>query len=89
MNLCIIADILGNLAYSVAAVLLLPLGYAVIEGEATAAMAFFFSAMASLVVGGTVKQRGERANEEDIGVREGVAITGVGWFMVSLLSLLP
>ena len=44
---------------------------------------------ASLVVGGALKQRGELAPAEEISVREGVAITGVGWFMVSLLSLLP
>ena len=89
MNLFIIADILGNLAYSVAAVLSLPLVYAALQGEADAAMAFFFAVMVSLVVGGALKQRGEMVTEDEIAVREGVAITGVGWFMVSLLSLLP
>ena len=55
MNLFIIADILGNLAYSVAAVLSLPLVYAALQGEADAAMAFFFAVMVSLIVGGALK----------------------------------
>ncbi len=89
MNLGIIAEILGNLAYSVSLVLSLPLAYAIYQEEPGAAAAFFFAAMISLVVGGALKQRGQLVRDEDIEVREGVAITGVGWFMVSLLSLLP
>ena len=89
MNLGIIAEILGNLAYSVSMVLSLPLVYAIYQEESGAAAAFFFAAMISLAVGGALKQRGQSVRDEDIEVREGVAITGVGWFMVSLLSLLP
>lgn len=89
LNLFIIAEILGNLAYSVAFVLCLPLFYACWQSEADAAAAFFFAAMISLLTGGALKQKGKGGADEDIAVREGVAITGVGWFMVSILSFLP
>ncbi len=89
MNLPLIAEILANLAFSVSAVMMLPFFYAFWQGEGGAAAVFLGSSFIGLLVGGGLKQKGRMDKNADIPVREGVAITGLGWLTVNLISMLP
>ena len=89
MNFVVIAEILGSLAFSVSAVMMLPMVVAIYYGEANAAAAFFFAAMGAMLLGGAFKQVSGPEHNADVPVREGVAVTGVGWLMVTIISMLP
>ena len=89
MNLLLIAEVLANLALAVSAILMLPFGYAVYLGEGQAALDLIASSFIGLAVGGILKQKGKMEENADIPVREGVAITGLGWLIVNLIATLP
>lgn len=88
MDLLVVAEILGTLAYCVSAVMMIPLAYAVYAVEGDAAGIFFCSSFAALLLGGWLRQIGHEP-EKDFTLREGIAITTFGWMMVSVLSMLP
>lgn len=89
MDFVVISEILGNLAFSLSAAMLIPLVVAISHSEPKAAAAFFFTAVMALLVGGALKQISGASHREDVPVREGVAVTGVGWLMVTLIAMMP
>lgn len=87
MDSKVISYILGKLSWAVALALLLPLGAAIGSGEQ--ALAPFLTAIAAAGVTGSLLRRYGRAATADLTVREGLAITTLGWILVTFLGMLP
>lgn len=87
MDLRVIACILGRLAVAMDLALLCPFAMSFYYGE-TSRLAF---ALTMLICGlsGVVFLRIGQDWRENFSVREGIAITGLGWIMVTLLGMLP
>ncbi|WP_462331809.1 TrkH family potassium uptake protein [Schwartzia sp. (in: firmicutes)] len=88
MDIRVVAQILGTLAYCVSAAMMIPLAYAVYAVEGEAAGIFFCSSFVSLLLGGWLRQNG-LTPDRDFTLREGIAVTTLGWLMVSVLSMQP
>ena len=87
LNLKAIAGTLGALLCFLGIALLAPVGVALYYGEVVW-IDFVKTALLTLVVGGLAwYQWGGKSNE--LGVREGFAIVGLAWFVLSLLGALP
>ena len=88
MDFWIVAEVLGALSYCVSAAMMIPLAYAVYAAEGDAAGVFFYASFVSLLLGGALRQKGHKP-DRDFTLREGIAITTLGWMMVSVLSMQP
>lgn len=88
MNISIVSSILGTLVLTAGAAMFLPLALAFFIGENEAIADFLVSMLLSLIIAFELKQRG-KSDAEHISVREGIAITGLGWLIVSVLGMLP
>jgi len=87
LNLQVVACILGRLSMATGAALLLPLLVALLLAEASR-QAFVISIVICLLLGACLMRAG-RLEESGFSVREGIAITGLGWIMVTFLGMLP
>ncbi|BEU86739.1 TrkH family potassium uptake protein [Selenomonas sp. TAMA-11512] len=87
MDYRVVSFFLGRMAYAMAIVFYLPLSMAAAMRESV-----FFSFLASLVIAvlfGTGFRRFGKRDMERLSIREGIAITGLGWILASLLGMLP
>lgn len=87
MNFRLLAFFLGELSFTCAAALLLPLLLASFSGEKTV-FNFLSASLIGVILGFIFVQFG-KAEEKEITYREGVAIVGLGWLVVTFLGSLP
>ncbi len=87
MNIAVVANVLGTLVLAAGATMFFPLALSVILEENEAAAAFLVSAVLCLIVAFELKNHGLQAGR--LSIREGIAITGLGWLSVSFLGMLP
>ncbi|MDR0670768.1 MAG: TrkH family potassium uptake protein [Oscillospiraceae bacterium] len=86
MNYLMIFKSLGTLCYMEAAGMLIPLGVALLDGDSDA-LAFLLSALATAAVGLALSAL--RPRSTDIYAKDGFAIVGLGWLLISVLGALP
>ena len=87
MDLRIICFVLDRLVLAESAVLCVPLLMALAWGEASAS-AFLLTLFLAAVLGGVLAHCG-KVKPEKLTAREGVAITGLGWALVTAVGMLP
>ncbi|WP_301860136.1 TrkH family potassium uptake protein [uncultured Megasphaera sp.] len=87
MEFQVIYRFLGKIAYIQAAVFLIPFGMALWLRESSWA-ALLFSALAAAAAGRICMHSG-RLPHKALTTREGIAITGLGWFLATFLGMLP
>jgi len=87
LDLRLVSYFLGKISFAFGFVLLIPSGIAFLHNE-TSISAFFISMAACWILGGILYRTGKLETEQ-LSVREGIAITGCGWIIVTLLGMLP
>ena len=87
MNIRIILFVLGKLAQACGLALMIPFVVALFYGESSL-MAFLVAIVISLFLGLLFMGQGHRPTDS-LTVREGVAITALGWIMITLLGMIP
>ena len=87
MSLRIVAFFLGKISAALGGVLCLPLGIALFYSESSR-LAFVLAVLLCLSLGKGLLAAG-RLETDTLTVREGIAITGLGWIMVTILGMLP
>lgn len=87
MNIRIILFVLGKLAQACGLALMIPFVVALFYGESSL-MAFLVAIVISLFLGRLFMRQGHRPTDS-LTVREGVAITALGWIMITLLGMIP
>ncbi len=89
MNFKLIIYVLSTMSLTAGAALVPPLILAKYYGEPTGGADFLVSILICLLVSFELRSSGE-INEDDVpSLREGIAITGLGWLMLSVLGMLP
>ena len=83
----VILYVLGRLILAEAVVLLVPCGIAIYNQEHDA-VSFLSAAMLAGVAGHAMLYHGN-VRVESLSLREGIAITGLGWIMATALGMLP
>lgn len=87
MNLRVIAYVLSQLQFAVTLSLCVPFVTALWWGE-SCAMDFAGTMLISLGIGVLFSNYG-RLEHESLTIREGIAVTGIAWFVIPLLASLP
>ena len=87
MNLKVIAYVLSQLQFAVTLSLGVPFVMALYWGEACA-MDFAGTMLISFGVGVALSNYGE-LEHDSLTIREGIAVTGIAWFIIPLLASLP
>lgn len=87
MNIRIVLFVLGKLAQACGLALMIPFVVALFYGE-TSIVAFLVAIVISLLIGRLLMWQGHRPTDS-LTVREGVAITALGWIMVTFLGMVP
>ena len=87
MDLKVVAYVLGKLSQACGAALLLPFGVALCYAE-TSSFAFAVAIVICALWGLYLTYWG-RLVSDNLTVREGIAITGLGWIMVTFLGMVP
>ena len=88
MNIFIVSHVLETLVLAMGASMFLPLSFAAFVGENDAFAAFLVAMFLALIVAFEMKNR-PVVGLTHLSVREGIAITGLGWLVVSFLGMLP
>ncbi len=89
MNKRIVAGLLGYLTLFCGAAMIPPFILAIIEGEFGGAAAFLLAIFLCLAATFELERFGGLKGKDNIGTREGIAITGLGWLLISILGLVP
>ena len=89
MNRRIVAGLLGYLTLSCGAAMLPPFILAATAEEFNGAAAFLLSIFLCLAATFELERFGGLQGKDNLGIREGIAITGLGWFLISVLGLVP
>ena len=91
MNFNLIAAILSTMSLTAGAALTAPFLLAVYYEEPMGGADFLLVMFICLVLSFELKRRGRYIDTETttLSVREGIAITGLGWILMSLLGMLP
>ena len=89
MNRRIVAGLLGYLTLSCGAAMVPPFILAATAEEFDGAAAFLLSIFLCLAATFELERFGGLKGKDNIGVREGIAITGLGWLLISILGLVP
>lgn len=89
MNRRIVSSLLGYLTLFCGAAMIPPFLLAVIEKEFNGAAAFLLSIFLCLAVTFELERFGGLQDKDNLGIREGIAITGLGWLLISILGLVP
>lgn len=88
MNLAVVSSMLGTLAFATGCAMFFPLLLAVYYHEIHGIGTFMVGWLICLCIAFELKNRGH-LDADSLSVREGVAITGVGWVLVSGLGMFP
>jgi len=89
MNRRIVAGLLGYLTLFCGAAMVPPFILAATTEEFNGAAAFLLAIFLCLAVTFELERFGGLHGKDNIGTREGIAITGLGWLLISILGLIP
>ncbi|MBR4643393.1 MAG: TrkH family potassium uptake protein [Selenomonadaceae bacterium] len=89
MNRRIVSALLGYLTLFCGAAMIPPFLLAAIEQEFDGAAAFLLSIFLCLAATFELERFGGLQDKDNLGIREGIAITGLGWLLMSILGLVP
>lgn len=89
MNQRVVAGLLGYLTLFTGAAMIPPFLLAAFSEEIGGAAAFLLSIFLCVAVTFELERFGGLQGKDNIGVRDGVAITGLGWLIVSILGTVP
>lgn len=89
MNQRIVAGLLGYLTLFTGAAMIPPFLLAAVTEEIGGAAAFLLSIFLCVAVTFELERFGGLQGKDNIGVRDGIAITGLGWLLVSILGTVP
>ena len=89
MNRRIVASLLGYLTLFCGAAMIPPFILAVFEGEFDGAAAFLLSIFLCVAATFELERFGGLQDKDNVGIREGIAIMGLGWLLISVLGLVP
>ena len=89
MNRRIVAGLLGYLTLFCGAAMVPPFILAATAEEFNGAAAFLLSIFLCLAATFELERFGGLQGKDNVGIREGIAITGLGWLLISILGLVP
>lgn len=89
MNRRIVAGLLGYLTLFCGAAMIPPFILAAVTEELDGAAAFVLSIFLCLAATFELERFGGLKDKDNVGIREGIAITGLGWMLISILGLVP
>ena len=89
MNRRIVFGLLGYLTLATGAAMLPPLILAALNNSQGDAAAFLLSMFLCIAVTFELERFGGLKGKDNIGVRDGIAVTGLGWLLVSILGTVP
>ncbi len=89
MNRRLVSALLGYLTLFCGAAMIPPLIFAAIAKEAGGVWAFLLSMFLCLAATFELERFGGVKGKDNLGVREGIAITVIGWLLVSILGMVP
>lgn len=89
MNKRIMASLLGYLTLACGAAMVPPFILAATAKEFSGGAAFLLSIFLCLAVTFELERFGGLKGKDNVGIREGIAITGLGWLLISVLGLVP
>ncbi len=89
MNKRIVAGLLGYLTLFCGAAMVPPFFLAATTEEFNGAAAFLLSIFLCLAATFELERFGGLLGKDNIGIREGIAVTVLGWFLISFLGLVP
>ena len=89
MNRRIVASLLGYLTLFCGAAMVPPFILAATAKEFEGAAAFLLSIFLFRAVSVELERFGGLQGKDNLGIREGIAITGLGWLLISILGLVP
>lgn len=89
MNRRITAGLLGYLTLFTGAAMIPSFFLAAFAEETGGAAAFLLSIFLCLAITFELERFGGLKGKDNIGVRDGIAITGLGWLLVSVLGMIP
>ena len=89
MNRRIVAGLLGYLTLFCGAAMIPPFILAATTEEFNGAAAFLLSIFLCLAATFELERFGGLQDKDDVGTREGIAITCLGWLLISILGLVP
>lgn len=89
MNRRIVAGLLGYLTLFCGAAMIPPFILAAATEEFDGAAAFLLSIFLCLATTFELERFGGLQGKDNVGIREGIAVTGLGWLLISILGLVP
>ena len=89
MNRRIVSGLLGYLTLFCGAAMVPPFILAATAEEFNGAAAFLLSIFLCLVATFELERFGGLQGKDNVGIREGIAVTGLGWLLISILGLVP
>ena len=89
MNRRIVAGLLGYLTLFCGAAMVPPFILAATAEEFDGAAAFLLSIFLCLAATFELERFGGLQGKDNVGIREGIAVTGLGWLLISILGLVP
>ena len=89
MNRRIVAGLLGYLTLFCGAAMIPPFILAATEKEFDGAAAFLLSIFLCVAATFELERFGGLQGKDNVSIREGIAITGLGWLLISILGLVP
>ncbi len=89
MNRRIVSGLLGYLTLFCGAAMIPPFILAATTEEFDGAAAFLLSIFLCLAATFELERFGGLQGKDNVGIREGIAVTGLGWLLISILGLVP
>ena len=89
MNRRVVAGLLGYLTLFCGAAMVPPFILAATAEEFNGAAAFLLSIFLCLAATFELERFGGLQGKDNVGIREGIAVTGLGWMLISILGLVP
>lgn len=89
MNKRVVSGLLGYITLFTGASMIPSFILALASEEIGSAAAFLLSIFMSIAVTFELERFGGLQGKDNIGVRDGIAITGLGWLIVSVLGMVP
>ncbi|MBQ7453817.1 MAG: TrkH family potassium uptake protein [Selenomonadaceae bacterium] len=89
MNRRIVSGLLGYLTLFCGAAMIPPFILAATAEEFNGAAAFLLAIFLCLAATFELERFGGLQGKDNVGIREGIAVTGLGWLLISILGLVP